>query len=79
MIDYIFLRPVVLTALRVALFVGTVLALINHGSALLAMALSREQVLQIALTYVVPYGVSTYSSVKIPQNQSDRPHRPNSR
>jgi hypothetical protein len=79
MINYMFLRPVVLTALKVALFVGTVLALINHGPALLAMALSREQVLQIALTYVVPYAVSTYSSVKILQNQSDRPHNPNPR
>ena len=79
MINYIFLRPVVLTALKVALFVGTVLALINHGPALLAMALSREQVLQIALTYVVPYGVSTYSSVKILQNQSARPRNPNPR
>ena len=79
MINYIFLRPVVLTALKVALFVGTVLALINRAPALLALAMSREQILQIARTYVVPYGVSTYSSVKIPQNQSDRPHNPNPR
>ena len=79
MINYIFLRLIVLAALKVALFVGTVLALINHGPTLLAMELSREQVLQIALTYVVPYGVSTYSSVKILQNQSDRPHNPNPR
>jgi hypothetical protein len=79
MINYIFLRPVVLTALKVALFVGTVLALINHGPALLTMELSRELVLQIALTYFVPYGVSTYSSVKIFQNQQDRPHNPSPR
>ena len=72
MIDYIFLRPVVLTARRVALFVGTALALINHGPALLALEMSREQVLQIALTYLVPYAVSTYSSIKMPKNQSVR-------
>ena len=56
MINHIFLRPVVFTAIKVALFVGTALALINHGPALLALELSREQILQIALTYLAPYG-----------------------
>ena len=69
----IFLRPVVLTAIKVALVVGTILALINHGPALLALELSRQQILQIALTYLVPYCVSTYSSVKILKNQPVRP------
>jgi len=73
MINHIFIRPVVFTAIKVALFVGTVLALINHGSALLALELNREQALQIALTYLVPYGVSTYSSVKMLQNQRVMP------
>jgi hypothetical protein len=68
----IFLRPVVLTAIKVALVVGTILALINHGPALLALELSRQQILQIALTYLVPYCVSTYSSVKILKNQPVR-------
>lgn len=76
MANQLFLRPVVLTAIKVALVVGTVLALINHGPALLALELSRQQILQIALTYLVPYGVSTYSSVKMLQNQPIRPHNP---
>lgn len=76
MINHIFLRPVVLTAIKVALFVGTVLALINHGPSLLALELSREQALKIALTYLVPYGVSTYSSIKMLQNQPVSPHNP---
>jgi hypothetical protein len=76
MANRIFLRPVVLTAIKVALVVGTVLALINHGPALLALELSRQQILQIALTYLVPYAVSTYSSVKMMQNQPVRPHNP---
>ena len=54
---------VVKTALRIALIVGTVLAVINHGPAIFAMTLSQTQMLQIGLTYLVPYGVSTYSSV----------------
>ncbi|MBT4377651.1 MAG: nitrate/nitrite transporter NrtS [Gammaproteobacteria bacterium] len=74
MANQLFLRPVVLTAIKVALVVGTVLALINHGPALLALELSRQQILQIALTYLVPYGVSTYSSVKMLKNQPVRPH-----
>ena len=74
MANQLCLRPVVLTAIKVALVVGTVLALINHGPALLALELSRQQMLQIALTYLVPYGVSTYSSVKMLKNQPVRPH-----
>lgn len=74
MANQLFLRPVVLTAIKVALVVGTVLALINHGPALLALELSRQQILQIALTYLVPYGVSTYSSVKMLKNEPVRPH-----
>ena len=69
MINQIFLRPVVLTAIKVAIVVGTMLALINHGPALLALELGRQQIVQIALTYLVPYGVSTYSSVKMLQRQ----------
>ena len=72
----IFLRPIVLTATKVAIVVGTILALINHAPALLALELSRQQILQIALTYLVPYCVSTYSSVKVPQNQIARTDHP---
>ena len=50
----IFVRPVVLTATKVAIVVGTILALIKHAPALLALELSRQQILQIALTYLVP-------------------------
>lgn len=45
----------------VALIVGTVLNLINQGDALLAMA--SVSWLKIALTYLVPYAVSTYGAV----------------
>ena len=76
MASNIFLRHVVLTATKVALVVGTILALINHGPALLALELTRQQILQIALTYLVPYCVSTYSSVKVLQNQIARTENP---
>ncbi len=59
-------RPEVLgTAVRISLVVGTILALINHGPAIFDLSLSSQNLMQIVLTYLVPYGVSTYSSVKV--------------
>lgn len=54
---------VVRRALRTALLVGTVLVLINHVDALLAGTLGWERLAKIALTYCVPYCVSTHASV----------------
>ena len=51
-------------ALKVALLVGTILVAINQGDAILSGALTAEHWLKIALTYCVPYAVSTYSSVQ---------------
>jgi hypothetical protein len=68
-------RSVVLTALKLSVLVGTVLAVINHGPALLDGSLSSGRYLQIALTYLVPYGVSTYSSVKALQGLTPQPQQ----
>lgn len=54
--------PVVHTALRVSLLVGTLLVVINHLPALLEGSASSRNYLQMGLTYLVPYGVSTYSA-----------------
>ncbi len=43
--------------------VGTILIAINHGGALIRGELDGGHVLQICLTLLVPYGVSTSSSV----------------
>jgi hypothetical protein len=64
-----FSNEVVLRALKVALIVGTLLALINHGGKILSMSLTGESVLKIMLTYLVPYWVSTYSAVKALQER----------
>lgn len=55
---------VVVTSLKVSLVVGTLLVLINHGAAIIQLTLTKGSILQIALTYAVPYCVSTYSSTK---------------
>ncbi len=57
-------RDIVLRAVRLAAVVGTLLVAINHGDALLAGSVDGERLLRIVLTYLVPYGVSTYSSVQ---------------
>ncbi len=50
-------------ALKVALLIGTILAAINHAPNLLAGSFTLANAVQVALTYLVPYAVSTYSSV----------------
>jgi hypothetical protein len=56
-------RDVVVRALRVALLVGTVLIAINHGDRILNGSVAQLDFLKMFLTYFVPYGVSTFSSV----------------
>jgi hypothetical protein len=55
--------PVVRRALLYALVVGAILIAINHGDAILAGRIGRERLLKIGLTVLVPYVVSTLSSV----------------
>lgn len=57
-------KKVVKPALKIALIVGSILAAINHGHAIINADFSIERVVQMALTYLVPYCVSTYSAVK---------------
>ena len=57
-------RPnIVRRALRYAIVVGAVLITINHGDAILHGDISLPRVLRMALTVMVPYLVSTASSV----------------
>jgi len=46
-----------------AAIVGALLITINHADALLRGELDRTRALKMALTLLVPYCVSTYSSV----------------
>lgn len=56
-------KGVVRRALQVALVVGTLLALINHVDAIIAGSFASKNLVQVILSYLVPYGVSTYSAV----------------
>ena len=57
-------RSVVIRALKYAVVVGALLIAINHGDAILGGdPLGSDRVLKMALTALVPYLVSTLSSV----------------
>lgn len=65
-----FSKQVAPKALKVALFVGTMLALINHSEKIIAFAFTSQDILKIFLTYLVPYGVSTWSAVEAIKSQN---------
>ena len=55
-------RSCVVRSLKVAILVGTVLALINHYDHLLSGTLGLQEIAQIVITFAVPYCVATYGS-----------------
>lgn len=57
-------------AQRVALVVGTILNLINHYDLMFGAAITGSIAIQIVLTYLVPYFVSTHGQVSIHLNNS---------
>ncbi len=59
----VFRRSVVRRALVMALIVGHVLAAINHGDRILTGTMTLGEWSKVALTFLVPYTVSTISSV----------------
>ena len=68
------LQPsVVKRALKYAVVVGLVLITINHGDALLQGQITRARLLKMGLTVLVPYVVSTLSSVGALRERRDRP------
>jgi hypothetical protein len=67
-------RSVVRRAICIALVVGSVLAAINHGDAILYGSLTATQVWKIGMTYLVPYTVSTLSSVGAIRHAARKPN-----
>lgn len=56
--------PVVKRALKFAVVVGAILIAINHGDVIVSGEISAERWLKMGLTVIVPYCVSTLSSVE---------------
>lgn len=60
-----FYGPVFRRALQVAAIVGTILFLINQAGVVLSGHVTSLVIVRIALTYLVPFLVSTYSALNI--------------
>ena len=58
--------------LKFSIVVGTILVVINHGGSIVSGGITGTQTIQIGLTYLVPYIVSTLSSVQSTIEQQDR-------
>ncbi|MFK7752504.1 MAG: nitrate/nitrite transporter NrtS [Sedimentitalea sp.] len=56
-------RSVMVRAARISAVVGVILAMINHGEHVMSGNVTGKTWFKIALTFAVPYCVSTYSSV----------------
>ncbi|MEO1556832.1 MAG: nitrate/nitrite transporter NrtS [Pseudomonadota bacterium] len=56
-------RSVMIRAARIATVVGLILAVINHGDTLVSGQATLSTWFKIVLTFLVPFGVSTFSSV----------------
>jgi hypothetical protein len=54
-----------LRAFQTALVVGTILIAINYYDTILSGQITPVKLLRMLLTYLVPYCVSTYSSVSV--------------
>ena len=48
------------TGIKTAAIVGSLLFLINHGSAFLRREMTRERWISVVLTYAMPYLVNVY-------------------
>lgn len=53
-------RTLMPTAVRVALVIGTLLLVINHGSAIAQNQMTRQRWVSAFLTYIVPYCVNIH-------------------
>ena len=69
-------RQVVRRAVLIAIVVGSVLNLINHGDALVNLEVDSTSAVKMGLTFLVPYGVSTISSVAAMCETAPDWHRP---
>ncbi len=65
-------RDVVIRAIKVGLFVGSILIAINYGDVMITGESFSAMIWKIPLTYVVPYCVATYASVESLRSQGSR-------
>ncbi|MBU3002951.1 nitrate/nitrite transporter NrtS [Paraglaciecola arctica] len=60
----VFRQDILIRSTKIALVVGTVLAMLNHGDKIIDHQLTLIDIYKMLVTYLVPFCVSTYSSVQ---------------
>ncbi len=63
-IQIAFQKDTVITALKVSVIVGILLNIINQGEVLFSAHFDQLDSVKLALTFIVPYLVSAYSTTK---------------
>src|SRR5712692_2134152 len=71
LIAYCLEHATLLFSMKMALVVGTLLALINHGQAIFTGHFTSDGLLPLLLTYCVPFTVAMYSQIQA-KRQRDR-------
>lgn len=71
LITYCLERPTLLFSIKMALVVGTLLAVINYGQAIVTGHFTADRLLPLLLTYCVPFAVAMYSQIQA-KRQRDR-------
>ena len=71
LIAYCLERATLIFSIKMALIVGTILALINHGQAMFTGHFTFDQLVPLLITYCVPFTVSMYSQVQV-KRERDR-------
>lgn len=71
LIAYCLERATLLFSMKMALVVGTLLALINHGQAIVTGHFTSDRLLPLLLSYCVPFAVAMYSQIQA-KRQRDR-------
>lgn len=57
-------------SIKVALMVGTILSLINQTDAILHISFTGEDLVRVAMNYLVPFSVATYSRMALITEQN---------
>jgi hypothetical protein len=57
-------KDVFQTSIKTALVVGTLLAIINHSEEILYLTFTPRGLIEIGVTYLVPFSVATYAGLK---------------
>jgi len=77
LITYCFERATLWFSIRMALIVGTILGIINHGQAIVTGHFTSDRLFSLLLTYCVPFSVSLFSQIQ-GKRQRDRLQAENS-